>query len=70
MEQTKKLTWWKKGLYVIGLIIGLLLGGAERAGYLLHNSPIFVVIIFYIILISAIGFFWEQLKGNSDKKEG
>lgn len=58
----KQKTWWKKGLYVVAITICLLLGGAERSGYLLHNSPVFIVIIFYIVLTTIIGFLWEQLK--------
>ncbi len=70
MESQKKLVWWKKLLYILVLIIGLLLGGMERGGYLFSEPlSIFGYFLFYIPLISAIGFAWSKIKGESKKQD-
>ena len=63
MDKTNKLVWWNKGLYITGLIVCLLLGGAEQEGYL-FSKPLSIIgyFFFYIPLFSIIGFFWSRLK--------
>ena len=64
-NNAKKLIWWGKGLYFTGLMICLLIGGLEQAGYL-FNEPLSIIghFLFYIPLISVIGFSWRKLSKN------
>jgi len=67
MEKTNKLVWWKKVFYIFALIVCLFVGSAFQAGFLFHNSPIILTIIFYIVLISIIGYLWEKIKSKDEK---